>query len=56
MLVMACESIILTDTSENLDAPLTEDALSLYDGGTTMSEAGNGTPYYETMVKIRKES
>lgn len=35
---MACESIILTDTSENLDAPLTEDALSLYDGGTTMEE------------------
>lgn len=35
---MACESIILTDTSENLDAPLTEDALSLYNGGTTIEE------------------
>ena len=35
---MDCESIILTDTSENLDAPLTEDALSLYDGGTTIEE------------------
>jgi len=33
-----CESIILTDTSENLDAPLTEDTLSLYDGGTTIEE------------------
>jgi nitrogenase molybdenum-iron protein beta chain len=35
---MDCESIILTDTSENLDAPLTEDALSLYNGGTTIEE------------------
>jgi nitrogenase molybdenum-iron protein beta chain len=35
---MDCESIILTDTSENLDAPLTEDTLSLYDGGTTIAE------------------
>ena len=35
---MDCESIILTDTSENLDAPLTEDTLSLYDGGTTIEE------------------
>ncbi len=33
-----CESIILTDTSENLDAPLTEDTLSLYGGGTTIEE------------------
>jgi nitrogenase molybdenum-iron protein beta chain len=33
-----CENIILTDTSENLDAPLTEDTLSLYDGGTTLEE------------------
>ncbi len=33
-----CESIILTDTSENLDAPLTEDTLSLYEGGTTIEE------------------
>jgi nitrogenase molybdenum-iron protein beta chain len=36
-----CESIILTDTSENLDAPLTEDTLSLYDGGTTIEEIGD---------------
>ncbi len=35
---LKCESIILTDTSENLDAPLTEDTLSLYDGGTTIEE------------------
>jgi nitrogenase molybdenum-iron protein beta chain len=35
---MDCESIILTDTSENLDVPLTEDTLSLYDGGTTIEE------------------
>ena len=35
---MDCESIILTDTSENLDAPLTADTLSLYDGGTTIEE------------------
>ena len=35
---MDCENIILTDTSENLDAPLTEDTLSLYDGGTTIEE------------------
>ena len=35
---MDCENIILTDTSENLDAPLTEDTLSLYDGGTTLEE------------------
>jgi len=33
-----CESIILTDTSENLDAPLSESALNLYDGGTTIEE------------------
>lgn len=33
-----CESIILTDTSENLDAPLTQDPLSLYKGGTTIEE------------------
>ncbi len=33
-----CEHIILTDTSENLDAPLSESALNLYDGGTTIEE------------------
>ncbi len=33
-----CESIILTDTSENLDAPLTEETLSLYNGGTSIEE------------------
>lgn len=32
------ESIILTDNSENLDAPLTEETLSLYNGGTSMEE------------------
>lgn len=32
------ESIILTDTSENLDAPLSESALNLYDGGTTVEQ------------------
>lgn len=32
------ESIILTDTSENLDAPLSESALNLYKGGTTIEE------------------
>jgi nitrogenase molybdenum-iron protein beta chain len=33
-----CESIILTDTSENLDAPLSESALNLYNEGTTIGE------------------
>jgi nitrogenase molybdenum-iron protein beta chain len=33
-----CESIILTDTSENLDAPLSESALNLYKNGTTIEE------------------
>ncbi len=33
-----CESIILTDNSENLDAPLSESALNLYDEGTTIDE------------------
>ena len=32
------ESIILTDTSENLDAPLSESALNLYKDGTTIGE------------------
>jgi nitrogenase molybdenum-iron protein beta chain len=32
------EGIILTDTSENLDAPLSESALNLYDGGTTVGQ------------------
>ena len=32
------ESIILTDTSENLDAPLSESALNLYKDGTTIEE------------------
>lgn len=35
---LKCESIILSDTSENLDAPLTQDPLSLYHGGTTVEE------------------
>ncbi len=33
-----CESIILTDTSENLDAPLSESALNLYREGTSIDE------------------
>jgi nitrogenase molybdenum-iron protein beta chain len=33
-----CECIILTDTSENLDAPLFESALNLYGDGTTIRE------------------
>jgi nitrogenase molybdenum-iron protein beta chain len=33
-----CENIILTDTSENLDAPLSESALNLYKNGTTIEE------------------
>lgn len=33
-----CESIILTDTSENLDAPLSESALNLYREGTSIEE------------------
>ncbi|BDZ70307.1 nitrogenase component 1 [Methanobacterium petrolearium] len=33
-----CDSIILTDTSENLDAPLTEETLSLYSEGTSIDE------------------
>jgi nitrogenase molybdenum-iron protein beta chain len=33
-----CENIILTDTSENLDAPLSESALDLYKDGTTIEE------------------
>jgi len=32
------ESIILTDTSENLDAPLSEESLGLYTEGTTVDE------------------
>lgn len=32
------EGIILTDTSENLDAPLSESALNLYEGGTTVEQ------------------
>ncbi|MCK9151953.1 nitrogenase iron-molybdenum cofactor biosynthesis protein NifN [Methanobacterium alcaliphilum] len=32
------EFIILTDTSENLDAPLSESALNLYEGGTSLEE------------------
>lgn len=32
------ENIILTDTSENLDAPLSESALNLYEGGTTVEQ------------------
>jgi nitrogenase molybdenum-iron protein beta chain len=32
------ESIILTDTSENLDAPLSESALNLYKEGTSIEE------------------
>lgn len=35
---LKCDSIILTDTSENLDLPLSEDALSLYHGGTTIED------------------
>ena len=33
-----CENIILTDTSKNLDAPLSESALDLYKDGTTIEE------------------
>ncbi len=32
------EGIILTDISKNLDAPLSESALNLYDGGTTVEQ------------------
>lgn len=32
------DAIILTDTSENLDAPLSESALELYEGGTTVED------------------
>ncbi len=35
---LKCDSIILTDNSENLDAPLTEETLSLYTGGTSIEE------------------
>lgn len=35
---LKCDSIILTDTSENLDGPLTEETLSLYEGGTSVDE------------------
>ena len=35
---LKCENIILTDTSENLDAPLSESALNLYNEGTTIGE------------------
>lgn len=35
---LKCESIILTDTSKNLDLPLSESALNLYQGGTTIEE------------------
>lgn len=38
---LECENIILTDTSENLDAPLSESTLSLYDGGTDVEEIIN---------------
>ena len=33
-----CENIILTDTSENLDAPLSESTLNLYKDGTSIDE------------------
>ncbi len=33
-----CENIMLTDTSENLDAPLSEDTLNLYNDGTSIEE------------------
>ncbi len=33
-----CDFIMLTDTSENLDAPLNESSLNLYHGGTTLEE------------------
>jgi nitrogenase molybdenum-iron protein beta chain len=36
-----CENIILTDTSKNLDAPLSESALDLYKDGTTIEEIEN---------------
>jgi nitrogenase molybdenum-iron protein beta chain len=35
---LECENIILTDTSENLDAPLSESTLNLYKEGTTIEE------------------
>ncbi|HML05689.1 MAG TPA: nitrogenase iron-molybdenum cofactor biosynthesis protein NifN [Methanobacterium sp.] len=35
---IGCGSIILTDTSENLDAPLSEESLGLYTEGTTVDE------------------
>ncbi|MDO5835758.1 MAG: nitrogenase iron-molybdenum cofactor biosynthesis protein NifN [Methanobacterium sp.] len=35
---LKCNSIILTDTSENLDGPLTEETLSLYESGTSVEE------------------
>jgi nitrogenase molybdenum-iron protein beta chain len=35
---MNCSHIILTDNSENLDLPLSESALSLYEGGTSVEE------------------
>lgn len=38
---LKCDNIILTDTSENLDAPLSESALGLYNGGTTADEIAN---------------
>jgi nitrogenase molybdenum-iron protein beta chain len=33
-----CDFTLLTDTSENLDAPLNESTLNLYQGGTTLEE------------------
>ena len=35
---LKCGNIILTDTSENLDAPLSESTLNLYKEGTTIEE------------------
>lgn len=35
---LGCSNIMLTDTSENLDAPLSEDTLDLYKEGTTIEE------------------
>ena len=50
---MKSDSIILTDTSQNLDLPLSESALNLYQGGTTLEEI-SGTANSKGTIALSK--
>ncbi|KZX15556.1 nitrogenase molybdenum-iron protein beta chain [Methanobrevibacter cuticularis] len=50
---LGCESIILTDTSKNLDAPLDEETLELHKYGTTMEELKD-TPNSKATIALSK--